>query len=166
MKKRWLLAWVGTPVLAIVNGGTREALYTDAVGDDAAHAISTGTLLGLLGGYMWILQRRWPLESRREALSVGSTWAALAIAFEFGFGHWVEGESWSTLVANYEVTAGKVWILVPAALAVGPDVVRRLAAHERPDPGYARTSRPGLRTNRVRHGLVAGSRPIRGLRPG
>ena len=129
--KEWILAWVGTPILAIVNGGVRETVYTDAVGDDAAHAISTGTLLMLLGSYMWLLHRRWPLDSEREALSVGAVWASLAIAFEFGFGHWVEGDSWSTLLANYDVTAGKVWILVPAACAVGPELIRRAAARER-----------------------------------
>jgi hypothetical protein len=120
--------------------GARETLYADAVGDDAAHAVSTGTLLALLGGYMWLLQRRWPLESRTEALTVGGAWAALAIAFEFGFGHWVEGDSWSTLFANYDVTAGKIWAVVPAALVVGPECVRRLAARERDDLGNARTA--------------------------
>ena len=131
--KKWLLAWVGTPVLAIANGAARETVYAEPVGDDAAHAISTLTLLGLLGGYMWMLQRRWPLSNQREAFAVGGAWAGMAIAFEFGFGHWVEGDSWSTLIANYDVTAGKVWILVPAALVVGPEVVRRLAAWERHD---------------------------------
>lgn len=140
MRKKWILAWVGAPVLAIINGGARESLYADAVGDEAAHAISTGTLLVLLGGYMWLLQRRWPLESEREALSVGGIWAALAIAFEFGFGHWVEGDSWTTLLANYDVTAGKVWILVPAGLVVGPEVARRLTARERGDLQQARTA--------------------------
>lgn len=138
--KNWLLAWVGTPVLAIANGGLRETLYADAVGDDAAHAISTGTLLALLGGYMWVLQRRWPLSSRHDALTVGAAWAAMAIAFEFGFGHWVEGDSWSTLAANYDVTTGNVWIVIPAALVVGPELMRRLATRERDDVRHARTA--------------------------
>jgi hypothetical protein len=129
--KKWLLAWVGTPVLAIGNGAARETLYADSVGDDAAHAISTGTLLALLSGYMWLLQRRWPLGSRRQALTVGASWAAMAVTFEFAFGHWVEGDSWSTLFASYDVTAGKAWILVPAALVVGPELVRRWETRER-----------------------------------
>ena len=122
------MAWVGGPVLAIANGAAREKLYADAVGDDAAAAISTGTLLALLGGYMWLLERRWPLDSRREALSVGAAWTALTVAFEFGFGHWVEGDSWSELLGSYDVTAGRVWVLVPAAMFAGPEIMRRLAA--------------------------------------
>jgi hypothetical protein len=130
---RWILAWVGAPVLAIVNGGARETLYADAVGDEVAHAVSTGTLLTLLAGYMWLLERRWPLANRQEALTVGVTWAALTVAFEFGFGHWVEGDSWSALLENYDVTAGKVWIAVPAAMLAGPELARRLAARELDD---------------------------------
>jgi hypothetical protein len=128
--RRWILAWMGAPVLGILNGGTRDALYEEAVGENAAGIISTGTLLGLLAGYMWLLQRRWPLEGQRDALSVGAAWAVLTVAFESAFGHWVEGESWSTVLEHYDVTAGKAWIVVPAAMALGPEVMRRLSAHE------------------------------------
>ena len=43
--KRWILAWAGTSVLGDANGGAREVLYADALGDDAAGAVSTATLL-------------------------------------------------------------------------------------------------------------------------
>lgn len=124
--KKWLLAWVGASALGVANGATRELTYADVVGDEAAHVISTASLLALLGGYVWLLQRRWPLGNRREALSVGAAWGALTVAFEFGFGHWVDGDSWSELLENYDVTAGKVWVVVPAAMVVGPELARRL----------------------------------------
>jgi hypothetical protein len=57
----------------------------------------------------------------------------MTVAFEFGFGHWVDGDSWSELLENYDVTAGKVWVLVPAAMAAGPELARRMAARERDD---------------------------------
>lgn len=87
---------------------TREALCKDAVGERAAGDISTGTLLGLLAGYMWLLERRWPLDGEREALSVGAAWAILTVGFETVFGRWVEGESWSTVLEQYDVRAGNV----------------------------------------------------------
>ena len=58
--KRWIVAWLGAPVLGIVNGGARDGLYEEAVGEKAAGVISTGTLLALLAGYMWLLEGRWP----------------------------------------------------------------------------------------------------------
>ena len=129
--RTWILGWAGTAVLGVVNGATREALYADAVGEDAAGAISTGTLLGLLAGYMWLLERRWPLDGEREALSVGAAWAILTVGFETVFGHWVEGESWSTLLEQYDVRAGNVWVVVPAGMVVGPELARRLSARQR-----------------------------------
>lgn len=137
--RTWILGWVGTAVLGVVNGATREALYADAVGEDAAGAISTGTLLGLLAGYIWLLERHRPLADRREAVTVGVAWAALTVAFEFGFGHWVAGDSWSTLLESYDVTAGELWPLVPAAMLVGPELARRLAAR---DLGASRHTQP------------------------
>ena len=130
--RRWIVAWVGSAALGVANGAGREVLYADAVGDEAAHVISTGTLLGLLGGYMWLLQRRWPLRTRREALSVGAAWTGMTVAFEFGFGHWVAGDTWSALLENYDVTAGKVWALVPMAMATGPELARQLTQPEHP----------------------------------
>jgi hypothetical protein len=125
-RRNWILGWAGASVLGVANGVSRETLYADAVGDEAAHLISTGTLLALLVGYMWWLQRRWPLEDRQEALSVGGAWAAMTVVFEFAFGHWVDGDSWSALVENYDMTAGKVWVLVPVAMLAGPELARRL----------------------------------------
>jgi hypothetical protein len=135
--KRWLLAWVGASVLGVANGVGRETIYKDAVGDEAAHVISTGTLLALLAGYVWLLQQRWPLTDRREALSVGAAWAAMTVAFEFGFGHWVDGDSWPELLENYDVAAGKVWILIPAAMAASPELSRLLAARQGDDVRHA-----------------------------
>lgn len=130
IRKRWISAWIGAAALGVANGAGRETLYADAAGEEAAHVISTGTLLALLGGYMWLLQRRWPLRSRREACSVGAAWTMLTVAFEFGFGHWVNGDSWSELLENYDITAGKVWVLVPVAMAAGPELVRHLTELE------------------------------------
>ena len=140
IRRRWISAWLGAAALGVANGVSREVLYADAVGDEAGHLISTGTLLALLGGYMSLLQRRWPLSNRREALSVGAAWAVMTVAFEFGFGHWVDGDSWSALLENYDVTAGKIWVLVPIAMAGGPELVRRLAHSEHPGIRHARTA--------------------------
>jgi hypothetical protein len=95
--RRWLLAWAGAPLLAIANGAARELVYKDQVGESTANQISVAPLIGLLGLYFWVLQRRWPLATTRDALSIGAIWAALSVLFEFGFGHYVEGDSWTDL---------------------------------------------------------------------
>jgi hypothetical protein len=111
--------------LGVVNGAAREALYKDRVGEETAHYISTATLLALLSLYMAKLQRRWPIPGSEEALRIGAAWAALTVGFEFGFGRYVAGDSWADLRAQYDVTDGKIWILVPLLMAIAPSAARR-----------------------------------------
>ena len=126
--RRWLIAWVGAPVLAIVNGAIRELVYKDHVGESTADQISVAPLIALLALYFWVLQRRWPLATRRDALLIGAAWAAMSVLFELGFGHYVEGDSWADLIRTYDVTAGNLWILIPLSIAAGPVTVRAISA--------------------------------------
>ena len=129
--RRWLVAWLGAPVLAIINGAVRELAYKEQVGESTANQISVAPLIALLALYFWVLQRRWPLATTREALSVGAIWVALSVLFEFGFGHYVEGDSWGDLLQNYDVTAGNLWTLILLWIAAGPATVRAVAGEPR-----------------------------------
>jgi hypothetical protein len=88
----WLVAWLGGSVCGIVNGTIRELVYKDGVGELPAHYISTATLILLLGLYMWLLERRWPIPNLRSAFKIGATWVVLTALFDFGFGHFVDGK--------------------------------------------------------------------------
>ena len=132
--RRWVVAWLGASVLGIVNGGIRDFAYEERVGESSAGQISTGTLIALLALYFWVLQRRWPLASRRDALSVGAIWAALTVLFEFGFGSAAEGLSWREMLEPYDVTKGNVWVLVLVWIAAGPATVRAVAAKRSAEP--------------------------------
>ena len=125
---RWLIAWAGAPVLAIVNGAIREVGYKEKAGESTANQISVASLIALLTMYFWVLQRRWPIQSTQEAVSVGAIWAALSVVFEFGFGHYVEGDTWADLFGAYDVTEGRLFILIPLWIAAGPTVVRAAAS--------------------------------------
>jgi apolipoprotein N-acyltransferase len=57
---------------------------------------------------------------------VGLAWLALTVAFEFGFGHYAAGHSWSELLADYDPTSGRVWILIPLWVALAPYLFYRL----------------------------------------
>jgi hypothetical protein len=123
---RWTVAWLGGSVLGIVNGSLRELLYKDSVGELPAHYISTATLMVLLALYIWMLEQRWPLASQQDAIRVGLTWSVLTASFDFGFGHFVAGKSWAELAHDYDVTAGRVWILILLWISVAPEGARRL----------------------------------------
>jgi hypothetical protein len=126
--RRWLVAWIGAPALAIANGAIRELAYKDKVGKSAADQMSVAPLIVLLTIYFSVLQRRWPLATKREALSVGAIWATLSVPFEFGFGHYMDKDSWADLLRAYDITAKNLWLLVPLWIGAGPAAVRAIAA--------------------------------------
>jgi hypothetical protein len=110
--------------LAIANGIARQAIYEGHVGDLRAHQVSTATLLAVFALYAWMLQRRWPIQTARTALAIGAAWVGLTLAFEFGFGHYVTGQSWTELLEAYNLANGRVWVLVPLWTLVAPAVMR------------------------------------------
>lgn len=126
----WLAAWLGATAIAVLNGIARRALYEERVGSMGAHYIATALLIALLGTYMSLLARYWPIPTRRTALLIGGAWTALTVIFEFGLGRFVAGDSWAKLPEQYDLTHGYVWILIPAWTAIGPAVMRGLRASQ------------------------------------
>jgi len=126
MLGRYAVAWLGGAVLGVVNGTARDKFYAGRIGELRAHQLSTATLLGSLVAYTWALERRWPLADRRDAAAVGAAWLGMTVAFEFGFGRLIAHKPWADLLADYNFAKGRLWGLVPAWMAVGPEVVREL----------------------------------------
>ena len=81
-----------------------------------------------------MLHRDAPRQSDRWLLGLGTVWVAATIVFEFTFGHWVMGHSWSYLLADYNLFAGRLWTLVLASVAVAPLAVKRIATRRRETP--------------------------------
>ena len=126
-----LAAWVGMLVLAVLNGALREALLTPALGDTVGRQLSTLLLLVLFAGWFWLLHRRWSLATARQAWLVGVTWLVMTLALETFMGRVLSGKSWSQILEDYDVLAGRIWILVPLWTLVGPYVLFRWSEQSR-----------------------------------
>ncbi len=110
----------------IANGLLREALLSPSLEELGAHQASTAIGVVLIGIVTWLALPWVGATSRPLQVQLGLTWLALTVAFEFGFGHWVAGHPWSALFHDYNLAAGRVWILVLGAVAAAPWVVGRL----------------------------------------
>jgi len=106
--------------IAIVNGVLRESWYGKRLSELAAHQVSTLTAVILFGVYIWFILRIWPPTSAVQAIAVGLLWLAMTIAFEFVFGHYVAGHTWERLLHDYNLLAGRIWLLVLVWVAVAP----------------------------------------------
>jgi hypothetical protein len=123
---RYTLAWLILLVVAILNGALREAVYKNRLSDLRAHQLSTLSGIILFAAIIWGLSRLWPLPSAKQAWTVGFIWLALTIAFEFLFGHFVMGHPWSKLLQDYNISTGRVWLLILIWVTIAPYVFYRL----------------------------------------
>jgi len=126
MVLKYTLLWLGLPILGIINGVIRNLFYKDVLGELLAHQVSTVSLLVLLSIYTWLFSFLWRLHSSTQALIIGLIWVSLTIAFEFLFGHFVTGHSWATLLHDYNILEGRIWLLIPIWTALAPFTIFKL----------------------------------------
>jgi hypothetical protein len=125
MMLRYLLAWIPMIIIGVSNGILREATYGKYLSELRAHQVSTAIGVCLFGFYIWVLTRFWHLESSQQAISIGLIWLGLTVVFEFTFGRYVAGHTWSQLFRDYNLLAGRVWLLVLIWIAIAPFVFYR-----------------------------------------
>lgn len=124
---RGLAVWFLLLVLAFAGAAFREAVLSPRVGADAAHFVGTFVVVALFlvaiaVSIRWIV----PTLAPGALLGLGVGWTAATIAFEFGFGHFVMGHSWAKLLHDYNVFAGRVWILILLTTLLGPWLLGRM----------------------------------------
>jgi hypothetical protein len=124
----WLqaaLMWLLFAVLAVGLGALRVTLLEPLVGEPVAHVLGTlagcALFLALIFRFVRWTDQRFPVARAKPRLvALGLFWTILTIAFEFGFGHYVMGHSWARLLADYNLLAGRLWVLVLLTLYAGP----------------------------------------------
>lgn len=117
---KYVLAWVPLIIIAIGNGLFRENILAKRLKELHAHQASTATLVVLFGVYMWVIFRTWKPVSVQQSINIGLLWLGFTVAFEFLFGHFVAGHSWSRLFHDYNLFAGRVWVVILVWVALAP----------------------------------------------
>jgi hypothetical protein len=127
---RYVLAWVPMLVIAVANGALREATFAKVMPELRAHQLSTLIGAVLMGLFIWFVVRTWPPGSGPEAILIGLVWLLLTVAFEFFMGLVLAHRPLSQVLHDYNLLAGRVWVLFLIWLALAPWVFFRVrAAH-------------------------------------
>ena len=126
MLLRYFLAWFGMLLLAMINGGVRDAVYAPIVGALPAHQLATAMLLILFIVCIRTVMLYWPIASARRAWIIGGMWSILTLAFEFGIGRFVLGRPWSALLHDFDLLAGRVWVFIPLWVFLAPVILMRM----------------------------------------
>ena len=117
---RAMVVWCGLLILAVLNGAVRVGWLIPRVGEHVGHLLSTISLSGLILLTTWATADWLGLTTVRRALATGLLWVALTIGFEFLAGHYVFGAPWPQLTADYDLTAGRIWVLVLITTTMAP----------------------------------------------
>ena len=123
---KYLLAWFPMIVLAIANGLFREKIISGRFNELQAHQLSTFSLMMLFGVYIWVLFKFWRPHSVQQAILIGILWTLLTIIFEFLFGHFIVGHDWQTLLKDYNIFKGRLWLLFLIWVGIAPYLIYEL----------------------------------------
>jgi hypothetical protein len=111
-------------IIAVLNGIAREFLYKKYMTELAAHQWSTIILIFLLGYYIMVITGMYPLK-RITAVYIGILWAAMTLLFESGLAFYA-GKGWGEILADYDISKGRIWALIPAWICIAPYLLLRL----------------------------------------
>ncbi len=126
MLLKYLLLWFPMVIIAIINGSIRQFLYIKFLNELAAHQLSVLSGILFFAIYIWIITGFWKIESSAQAITVGLMWLGMTIIFEFVFGHYVMGNSWEKLFADYNIFKGRLWVVVLIWTAISPFIFFKL----------------------------------------
>ena len=116
--------WLIFAATATAAGIVRETWVVPRIGELRAHQAGTLVVCAVFLGIILAFIRR-TRPSRQEALSVGMWWLLVAIGFEFGFGHYLDGLPWSRLLADYDLSRGRLLLLLWLTVGAGPVLLTR-----------------------------------------
>ena len=115
------ILWLGMALFAIANGYIGETYVTPKLGNYGSHTYKTLSFIPIIFLVSWF----YALQTRGElwltsALFVSCFWIGLTILFEFFFGHYVLGNSWEVLIADYRIWQGRLWLLILISEVIAP----------------------------------------------
>jgi hypothetical protein len=118
--------WLAILALAMLNGTLREKWLLPSLGSFAALILS-GILLSASIFVVALLAAPWYGRlAPAQWLGVGALWLAMTLAFEFGFGRYVQHKAWSELLEAYAFKGGNLWPLVLAVVLISPWLAAKL----------------------------------------
>lgn len=112
--------WLAILILAVGNGALRESIISPRTGPQIGHVLSTILLCCLIVVVAWFAIPWIAPGTQGRALGIGGWWLVLTLAFEFLAGHYLFGDPWRQLLADYNIARGRIWLFVPIVTLFAP----------------------------------------------
>jgi hypothetical protein len=118
--RRLVGVWCLLVIVMIANGIFRELVMRPRLGPAAADVASALLAAAVMLAGTWLFFRPLAHDSTAHLVRASALLVVLTVAFEFLFGHYVDGKSWSDLLANYAIWRGRLWPALLVLLALTP----------------------------------------------
>jgi len=93
------------------------------LGEQTAHVIGTLLFVLVMLAIMWVFVRKLGKIEPKVLWRIGVMWTVMTVCFEFGFFHFAMGVPWETLLADYNIFAGRLWLVVLLTTLCGPALI-------------------------------------------
>jgi len=140
--------WLAILACAVANGALREAVLVPRFGLHASLVASGLLLCACIVALAFTLVPRIGASGVRARAGIGVLWLALTLAFEFGFGRFVEHRSWESLLEAYRFKDGNLWPLVLVVTLLAPMLAPRGGAARSGSRLFGLTDRRAQRSAR------------------
>jgi len=118
--------WFVIALLAIANGVFRENILVSSLGQSIALPVSGITLSIIVFIVTYI---SFPIFGKNSALTyflIGLQWVLMTLLFEFMFGHYMIGKSWSDILQVFNIMKGNLFIIVLIVSLFSPLLVAKI----------------------------------------
>jgi len=120
------IVWFVIAIFAILNGIFRESVLISNVGPNMALPVSGITLSIIVFIVTYI---SFPIFGKNSALTyflIGLQWVLMTLLFEFMFGHYMIGKSWSDILQVFNIMKGNLFIIVLIVSLFSPLLVAKI----------------------------------------
>jgi hypothetical protein len=124
LSARATVAWLLLFVAMFGNGAIRVLVLQPRLGADLARQVASLSGVVLVLFVSWLFVRASPSATPTQLRWVGAAWVCATVAFEFLFGRFVSGLGWPALLADYDVSRGRLWPVVLLSVFLGPWLFR------------------------------------------
>jgi hypothetical protein len=128
---RSLGMWFVLLVAMMANGAFRVGVLQPRFGEGLARQLACLSGIGIILALTTLFVRRLRGTRSAQLWAIGAFWLGLTVAFEFGFGRYVSGESWQALFADYQIGRGRLWPLVLLTTLTAPWLLGHAHAKQR-----------------------------------
>jgi hypothetical protein len=116
-----LEVWLFVAIAASMNGMFRSLFLTPRLGEHTSHVLSVCVLIIVVLLSSSVLVNRLIRDYHNSDLFlIGSLWAALTVSVDCVFEHYALDIPWRSILSDYNLVSGRIWILVLATELIGP----------------------------------------------